>query len=107
MSITRVFRVQIDPDLMHEFEQKFALISVQSVNKSPGLLSVVIFKPTKWAPYEFAMISQWDNLAVLKAFAGEKWNKPVIPSGMEKFVVECWIHHYESWIKPYNSIRAG
>ncbi len=43
------------------------------------------------------MISQWENEAALKAFAGELWNQAVIPPGMEKFVVDCWVNHYVSW----------
>jgi hypothetical protein len=43
------------------------------------------------------MVSRWENEAALKTFAGEQWNHAVIPPGMEKFVVECWVHHYEWW----------
>jgi hypothetical protein len=43
------------------------------------------------------MITQWENEAALKAFAGEQWNHAVIPPGMKKFVVDCWVHHYVSW----------
>lgn len=97
MPITRIFRVQIVPELRQEFEEKFSSISVHVVNEALGFISASILKPTIWAPDEYAMISQWVNKAALKAFAGEKWNHAVIPLGMEKFVVECWVHHYESW----------
>jgi hypothetical protein len=43
------------------------------------------------------MISQWENELSLKAFAGEEWCRAVIPQRMEKFVVESWVHHFESW----------
>ncbi len=97
MPITRIFRVQIAPELRQEFEDKFSSISVHVVNEAPGFISVSILKPTKWAPDEYAMISQWEDEAALKAFAGEEWSHAVIPPGMEKFVVECRVHHYESW----------
>lgn len=97
MSITRIFRVRIDVDLRQEFEEKFASISVCAVDRAPGFISVSIFKPSKWAPDEYAMISEWESEEALRAFAGEQWNHAVIPPGMEKFVVECWVHHYESW----------
>jgi len=97
MPITRIFRVRIVADSRQEFEEKFASVSVHAVNEAPGFISVSIFKPTKWAPDEYAMITQWKNEESLKAFAGEEWNQAVIPPGMEKFVVECWVHHYESW----------
>jgi len=41
------------------------------------------------------MVSIWENETSIEAFAGKDWNRPVIPSNMEKFVVECWVHHYE------------
>lgn len=99
MAITRIFRVRIVPELRQEFEENFSSVSVHVVNEARGFLGVSIHKPTKWAPDEYAMISQWENEAALKAFAGEKWSQAVIPPGMEKFVVECWVHHYESWSK--------
>jgi heme-degrading monooxygenase HmoA len=58
---------------------------------------VTILKPTKWTPDEYSMISIWEDEASLQAFAGEEWSQAFIPHGMEKFVVECWVHHYESW----------
>jgi heme-degrading monooxygenase HmoA len=97
MSITRIFRVRIVSDLRQEFEEKFSSVSVHAVDQASGFISVSILKPSKWAPDEYAMVSQWENEAALKAFAGEQWNHAVIPAGMEKFVVECWVHHYESW----------
>ena len=97
MAVTRMFRVRIHPKLKQEFEEKFSSVSVRAVDEAPGFLAVSILKPTKWAPDEYAMITQWENEAALKAFAGEQWNHAVIPPGMEKFVVDCWVHHYVSW----------
>lgn len=98
MPITRIFRVQIVPELRQEFEEKFSSVSVHAVNEAAGFISASILKPTMWAPDEYAMISQWENESALKAFAGEEWKHAVIPPGMEKFVIECWVHHYESWV---------
>jgi len=97
VAITRVFRVRIDPDLRREFEEKFSSISVHAVDAAPGFISVAILKPSKWTPDEYAMISQWEDEAALIAFAGAQWNQPVIPPGMERFVVECSVHHFQSW----------
>jgi heme oxygenase (mycobilin-producing) len=97
MAIARVFRVRIDPSKRQEFEEKFATVSVNAVNKKQGFISEAIFKPTKWSPDEYAMISHWESEASLQAFAGVNWNRAVIPSEMSKYVVECWVHHYGSW----------
>ena len=97
MPITRIFRVRIHAEWRQEFEEKFASISVDAVRKATGIRSVAIHRPTAWAPDEYAMISVWDDVPSLQSFAGERWNAAVIPPGMEKFVAECWVHHYASW----------
>lgn len=95
--ITRIFRVNIDSRLRDEFELKFADISVRAVETKPGFVSSSIGKPTKWAPDEYVMISCWENEQALRNFAGENWQEAVIPAGMDKFVLECAVHHYKTW----------
>jgi heme-degrading monooxygenase HmoA len=95
--ITRVFRVRIDPGSRSEFEEKFADISVNFVKSSPGLVSVVIGKPTKWAPDEYVMISVWEDESALVDFAGDEWSQAHIPAGMGRFIQECWVHHYAAF----------
>jgi len=97
MSLARVFRARIVSGLEKEFEELFETISVASVTGAKGLLTVSIHRPTKWAPGEYAMISHWQDDAALVAFAGDSWNQAKIPRGMEKFIAECWVHHYNSW----------
>lgn len=95
--ITRIFRVRVHSKFKQEFEDKFSSVSVDTVTHAKGIKSVTILKPTKWALDEYAMITVWNDELSLKAFAGENWNKPVIPPEMEQYVAECWIHHYDSW----------
>jgi heme-degrading monooxygenase HmoA len=83
--------------MRQEFEEKFSSVSVHTVHEAPGFISVSILKPSKWTPDEYAMISQWEDEKALTAFVGEKWNHAVIPPGMNDFVLECWVYHYESW----------
>ena len=92
--IIRIFRVRIDANLRDEFESKFATVSIQAVKSQDGFLSVQIGKSSKWTPDEYVMITQWDNENALEQFVGEAWNQPHIPDGMEKYVKECWVHHY-------------
>ena len=95
--ITRVFRVCIHPALRAEFEQSFTSTSIKAVTGQPGFVSVSIGKPTRWAPDEYIMISQWKDEQSLVDFVGHNWNEAHIPEGMERFVVECWVHHYEAF----------
>ncbi|MEM9266393.1 MAG: antibiotic biosynthesis monooxygenase family protein [Cyanobacteria bacterium P01_F01_bin.13] len=97
--ITRIFRVKIKPDLRDEFEPKFATISVHAVKSQDGLISVTIGKPTAWTPNEYVMITCWENEESIRNLAGDSWNNVHIPAGMEKFVDECWVHHYRDYIE--------
>ncbi len=94
--IVRVFRVQIKPELRKEFEEKFETASIKSIEVQAGFISAEIGYPTDWTPDEYLMISKWKDVSYLTEFLGEKWNEAHIPQGMEKYLVDCWLHHYES-----------
>lgn len=93
--IARIFRVQVPPALHTEFEDRFLSISVPHVRSASGLVSVTIGRPTRWEPDHYVMVSVWRDEASLVSFAGDDWSKAVIPSGMERFVERCWVHHFE------------
>jgi len=95
--ITRIFRVQIKPELRASFEKDFHEISIPLIKSHSGLASVNIGKPTKWAPDEYVMISRWKQAEDIEDFVGKDWSQPLIPSGMEKYVVQCWVHHFEDF----------
>lgn len=95
--ITRIFRVRVSPALHSEFEQKFLSVSVPFVQGQHGLVSVEVGRPTRWEPEEYVMVSVWRSEADVAAFAGDTWNRAVIPHGMERYVSECWVHHYENF----------
>jgi hypothetical protein len=45
------------------------------------------------------MISRWEDEESLRNFVGENWAEAHIPKGMEKFIRECWLHHYTDYDK--------
>lgn len=92
--ITRIYRVKIKPDLRDEFEPLFKTVALGSATKFNGCKQVILGAPTAEAPDEYAMISIWDNENSLEEFAGADWSAPHIPDGMEKFIDECWLHHF-------------
>ncbi len=97
MPVIRLFRVRIHTALREEFEAKFAVISVNAVRDAEGALAVEIFKPGRWEPDEYLMISRWQDEKALRRFAGEDWNRAFIPDGMERFVKDCALHHFTGW----------
>ncbi|WP_343487137.1 antibiotic biosynthesis monooxygenase [Allomuricauda sp. d1] len=94
--IIRIFKATIPTALHEEFEIKFKEVSVPVVKNYKGLISLEIGRPTQWNPEEFVMVSQWESEKDLIAFAGENWNQAHIPKGMERYVGECSVTHYES-----------
>jgi len=93
--ITRIYRVQINPNLRDTFEPLFETVARASVADHPGCTRVIVGGPTPGAPDEYAMISDWDSPASLTAFAGDDWSVPHIPDGMGHFVETCWVHHFD------------
>lgn len=92
--ITRIYRVRIKPDLRNQFEPLFQTVARASVAECTGCTQVTVGGPTSAAPDEYAMISVWDGEESLREFIGSDWTVPHIPSGMEKFVDTCWLHHF-------------
>lgn len=95
--ITRIFIVKVHKELTQEFEEKFSSISLDLVTRAHGMKSATMLKPTQWSPNEYAMITVWNDELSLKMFAGENWNKAVIPPEMEHYIVEYSLHNYNSW----------
>jgi len=97
MTITRVFRVEIDTELRSEFEHKFNTLSKRMMENASGCNRLSVLRPTKWKSDENAMISEWENEAALAAFVGENWNTSVIPAEMEIYAKKHSVSHYTSW----------
>lgn len=93
--ITRIYRVQIKPDLRDAFEPLFQTVARGSVAGVAGCTDVIVGGPTADTPDEYAMISHWSDAQSLTDFIGSDWSKVHIPDGMERFVVACWVHHFQ------------
>lgn len=93
--IIRIFKVRIRPEQRSDFERDFKEISLSFVKVQPGLISMQIGTPTKWQPEDYLLITTWENEQALVKFAGENWQDAVIPGGMEQYIVECWVDHFE------------
>jgi len=97
VAITRIFKVVIDTRQRAEFEIKFNTLSKQMLENAPGCTNYEVLRPSKWAPDEYAMMSEWQNESALIAFAGEDWNTSVVPISMKKYSKSHSVCHYESW----------
>ena len=95
--IVRVFRARARPGREAEFEESLAQRSIPLVESQKGVRSYFAGRPAGSASDEFVMITIWEDLASLKAFAGDDWEKPVIPDGMAPLMRESFLHHYEAF----------
>jgi heme-degrading monooxygenase HmoA len=94
--ITRIFRVRIRPAMRAEFERKFLEVSVPYVATKKGYISHVVGYPTKWKPDDYMLQTNWASEEAIIDFAGQDWKHAVIPDGMEKYVAECWVDHFQT-----------
>src|SRR5437868_15350266 len=93
--IVRVFRAKVWPGQQAEFKAMVEQLSVPLICSQQGLLAYYPGQPMTCGPDEFVMVTVWESLDALKAFAGEDWRSPVI-SGEEFLLLEAaCVDHYE------------
>ncbi len=93
--IARVFRAKVRPGKQAEFQQKVEQLSIPLVKAQKGMLAYYPGKPLDPASDEFVMVTLWEDLGALKAFAGENWNRPIIPEEELPLLEQTFVHHYE------------
>jgi heme-degrading monooxygenase HmoA len=95
--IVRIFKVRIHKGCREDFEKDFGLISLPLVKAQKGLVSLSFGKVIDQDKDEYVLITTWENQDALVAFCGEAWGQAVIPHGMEKYIEECWVYHFEQF----------
>ena len=93
--IVRVFKVRINAGFREKFEKDFDQISLPLVKLQKGLVSFSFGKVIDKEKDEYALITTWESQDALIAFCGKAWDQAVIPHGMEKYINECWVYHFE------------
>lgn len=85
--IIRVFRAQIHPGKEGEFERFVRETGVPTVQAQAGC-SQVAWGRSRWSDQpEFVVVTHWDSVAALEAFAGRAGRKP--SSSRRKST--CWL----------------
>ena len=93
--ILRVFRANIRPGKSDEFRGMLERLSIPMVKAAKGMLGYYVGEPLDPALPEFTVTTLWQDLESVKAFAGENWNRSVIPPEELPLIAESFIHHYE------------
>jgi len=95
--VVRIFIVKIYPEMREEYEDMFINVAVPYVSERNGVIEVWPGKPTKEGSFEYLFYSTWESLDAIIDFVGPDYEKATIPPGMEKFVIDCWVHHYQAF----------
>lgn len=93
--ILRVFRATTKPGKANEFRDMLERLSVPMVKAAEGMLGYYVGEPVDSSEPEFTVTTMWRDLDSVKAFAGENWNRSVIPPEEVPLIAKSSIHHYE------------
>lgn len=93
--IFRVFRALIKPGKAEEFQDMLERLSIPMVKAARGMRGYYVGGPVDPAVSEFTVTTLWEDLDAVKAFAGENWNRAVIPPEEVALIAESHIHHYD------------
>ena len=93
--IFRVFRAIAKPGKGDEFRYMLERLSIPMVKSPKGMLAYYVGGPVGPAVPEFTVTTLWQDLDSVKAFAGDNWNRAVVPPEEVPVIAESYIHHYE------------
>ena len=93
--IVRDFRALVRPGMGDEFERMVREISIPLVDRREGLVARYSGRPVGGNADEFVMVSVWESIDALKAFAGDDWEAAVIPEEERSVLARTEVHHYE------------
>ncbi len=93
--ISRVFKAKIADGRYSDFQINFRKIALPLIKSHDGLLSLSAGRLPDDADHDFMLVTNWESLEHVKAFAGDNWQEPLIPSGMDTFMEEVWLDHYD------------
>jgi heme-degrading monooxygenase HmoA len=65
--------------------------------KAQAGCSQVAWGRSRWSDQpEFVVVTHWDSVAALEAFAGPRWPEAVIEPDEEHLLAEVFCNHYET-----------
>jgi quinol monooxygenase YgiN len=94
VTIIRVFRALAKPGLVEALEQRLREDVIPEVAVAAGLVAHHAGTPHGNSG-EFVMVTVWENLEAVRAFAGEDYEQPVLYADTAELIEEMSLHHYE------------
>jgi quinol monooxygenase YgiN len=92
--IIRIFHVMIRKNRVPDFRKMVREQSIPWLKRSEGMLGYFPGEPMDEESREFVMVTLWRDVAALRAFAGENWQKPVVTEDEAPLVEAMSAEHY-------------
>lgn len=105
--IIRVFRAYVRPGMGETHEHLMREVSMPLVEAQRGLVAFYVGRPIGSSVHEYTMVSLWEDLDALRAFAGDDWEQAVIPEPQRLSLQEVHVHHYEVYGTGGNAARVA
>jgi len=94
--IIRIFSAKVHPGKQAEYESLLRDEAMPGLLEQHGLISLYVGVPIPETPYEFVIITLWQDRESLQAFAGQSWLKSFVLPGEEHLVMQSEVHCYNS-----------
>jgi heme-degrading monooxygenase HmoA len=101
--IVRIFRARIREGRLAEFKRMVQEQSIPWLTSTDGMLGYHAGEPMTEGSRDFLMVTFWRDLDALRAFAGERWDTPVVTPDEEPLVEAMFADHYLGFDRPPTS----
>ena len=92
--IVRVFRARAKPGAVEALEQRLRDEVLPEISTAPGLVAHHAGVP-HGDSRDFLMVTVWEDMAALRAFAGEDYTRAVLYGDTPELIEEMSLEHYE------------
>jgi quinol monooxygenase YgiN len=93
--VIRVFRARAKPGMVDALEQRAHDEVIPEVSAAPGLVAYYAGRP-HGDSREFVMVTVWEDLDAVRAFAGEDYTRAVLYGDTPELIEEMSLEHYEA-----------
>jgi heme-degrading monooxygenase HmoA len=93
--ITRVFRARVHPGKEADFERFLREVGIPTATAQPGCRAVSAGRNLWSDTPEFFVVTTWDSVDAIRAFAGADWQHAVVAPEEEDLLVGVSTDHFE------------
>jgi quinol monooxygenase YgiN len=94
--IVRIFRARVHARKEDEFQRFVLETGVPMTKAAEGCTHITVGRSQWSAQPEFVVVTHWDSVEALEAFAGPNWQEAVVLPEEEHMLDQVFCDHYES-----------